>query len=258
MTTLLVQRPGAGPERIPLSAAMRAGGSLADDVLLPGCPPGAVTLLPCAAGVVVEAVAAGVRVAGHPLAPGARRLLRPGERAELHGAALAIESPAADAPTRAHGAELLRAAAAGHAPVSGAHLVFLSGPSAGLRVPLRTEQTLGRSRRADVVLPDPRASRVHARVRIGPGGATVEDLRSKNGLRVNGVRVDRGAIPIRAGDELLLGDTRVAVELGEAEVAGAVARPGAGPPGARPGRRGRAATAMLLALSAAALALAAS
>jgi hypothetical protein len=254
VTTLLVHGPGAEPEAHPLAGAARAGGSLADDLHLPGCPPGALRLVPCATGVVVEAVAAGVRVAGHPVAPGARRLLRPGERAELHGAALALPLPPPDASTRAAAVALLRAAADGHAPSGGPALVVLSGPSAGLRVPLRGDQVLGRGRRADVVLPDPRASRLHARLRVGAGGATVEDLRSKNGLRVNGVRVDRRPQPLRSGDAVTLGETDLAIELASGP------DPPPAPSSARRGRRtrrGHALAAALLAFSAAALALAA-
>jgi hypothetical protein len=254
VTTLLVHRPGAAPEARPITAAARAGGSLADDIHLPACPPGAMRLLPCAAGVVVEAVAAGVRVAGHPVAPGARRLLRPGEQAELHGAAIALPLPPADVPTRAAAAALLRAAADGRPPGAGPALVVLSGPSAGLRLPLAGDQVLGRGRRADVVLPDLRASRLHARVRVGPGGVTVEDLRSKNGLRVNGVRVERLPVTLRAGDAVTLGETDLAVEAG----LGPEPPPAAPAPSSRRGkRRGHALAAALLALSAAALALAA-
>lgn len=252
-------RPGGAasakgaPVRLELGAPLSAGGSHADGLHLPGCPPAAVRLLPCAAGVVVEAVAAGIRAAGHPLHPGGRRLLRGGERAELHGATLEVAGAAPREETRMAAAELLRAAAAGEAPPAGLHLVVLSGPAAGTRHPLDADQTIGRGRRATIVLPDPAASRVHARVRVGPDGARVEDLRSKNGVRVNGVRIEPRPFPVRPGDELVVGDTALAVADGVPDRS-----PDAPEPGARRSSRApHVVAAGLLALSAAALALAA-
>jgi hypothetical protein len=253
--TLLVHLPGAAPARRDLAAPAVAGGSHADGLHLPGCPAAALRLLPCAAGVVVEAGAAGVRAAGHALHPGARRLLRPGERAELHGVALELVAPPPAEETRAAAAALLRDAAAGDAPPAGLHLVVLSGPAAGARHALGPEQTLGRGRAATIVLPDPTASRLHARLTLGPDGARVADLGSKNGVRVNGGRIDRRPFPVRPGDELVVGETALALADGTPEPS---APPGG--IGEAPARRRlpmRVVAAALLALSAAALALAA-
>jgi hypothetical protein len=213
------------------------------------------------AGVVVEAGAPGIRVAGHAVAPGNRRLLRPGERAEFHGAALALERPPPpDGATRAAAASLLRDAAAGAAAIAGPRLVVLNGPAAGERHPLAAEQTVGRGRAAGIRIADPHASRVHARLRVGPGGTTIEDLRSKNGVRVNGVRVERRPFPLSPGDEVSIGDTLLALE--EPVPASPEAPGTASGPGGRSRRRGtpaaHAAAAALLALSAVALAFAAS
>jgi hypothetical protein len=254
---LLVFLPGGEPPvRRDLSKRLAAGGSRADDVFLPGCPAGALRLVPCPAGAVVEAVASGVRVGGHAVHAGARRLLRAGERAELHGAALALDRrPAATEQTRIAAAALLRNAAAGSPPSLGLHLVVLTGAAAGTRHALGPEQTIGRGRAATIVLPDPSASRVHARLRLGPDGARIEDLRSKNGVRVNGVRSERRTFPLRSGDELVVGETALA--LAEEEDAEGVESP---PPAPGPGRRrvpARLVAAALLAVSAAALALAA-
>jgi hypothetical protein len=249
---LILHLPGAGsPSQVALDEPVTAGGSRADDVHLPGCPPAALRLLPCGAGAVVEAGAAGVRVGGHAVPAGARRLLRPGERADLRGASLALASPAAPVEaTRVAAAALLRDGGAG-AAAAGLHLVVLTGPAAGARTALGGEQTVGRGRAASIVLPDPAASRVHARLRVGTDGATVEDLGSKNGVRVNGVRIDRRPFPVRVGDELVVGDTALALADGaEAPVAAA-------PAGVRRRFPARLVAAALLALSAAALALAA-
>jgi hypothetical protein len=251
---LRLHLPGGGPPtEHELARPVTAGGSRADDLRLPGCPAAALRLVPSPAGVVVEAIAAGVRVGGHVVHAGARRLLRAGERAELRGAVLVLVRPpapaASDDPTRVAAAALIRGAASGDVAPPGLHLVVLTGPAAGARRALAGDTTVGRGRAASVVLPDPAASRVHARLRTGPEGATVEDLGSKNGVRVNGVRVDRRPFPVRAGDELVVGETALALADGEA-----------GDDSPAPARRrvpARLVAAALLALSAAALALAA-
>ena len=114
--------------------------------------------------------------------------------------------------TRAAAAAMLRAAAEGGAVVAGPHLVVVAGSSAGERIALLPVQTLGRGAGADVRVADPCASRVHARVRLDGAGATVEDLRSKNGVRVNGARVRRGRRRLVPGDEIALGATVLAFE----------------------------------------------
>lgn len=256
---LSVLLPGAAPERRALASPTAAGGSRADGVFLPGVAPAAVRLVPVAAGVVIEAGAVGIRVAGHALAPGARRLLRRGERAEVQGAALALEGDtSADGETRVAAAALLRHAAAGDVPIAGACLVVLTGPAAGERHPLGADETLGRGRAASIRISDPQASRAHARVRLGPEGVTVEDLRSKNGTRLNGVPLDRGPRSLRHGDEIGVGETVLALE----DPFPAAPRPavaaGPPPPSPRPRFPAHLAAAALLALSAAALALAGS
>jgi ribosome-associated protein YbcJ (S4-like RNA binding protein) len=253
MLALLVRLAGAAPTRRELPGPLVAGGSRADDVHLPGCPAAALRLVPCPAGVVVEAATTGIRAAGRPVAPGGRRLLRAGDAVALQGAALEVVAAPAPEETRAAAAALVRDAAAGAAAPAGLHLVVLTGPSAGARHPLRAVLTLGRGGAASIVLPDPAASRVHARLTLGTGGARIEDLRSKNGVRVNGVRIDRRPVHVRAGDELTIGETLVA--LAEGAPCGAATRAGSAP---RPrGRRAPLAIAALLAVSAAALALAA-
>jgi pSer/pThr/pTyr-binding forkhead associated (FHA) protein len=166
----------------------------------------------------------------------------------------------ADPPggTRAAAGALLRIAAEGGEPVAGPHLIVLSGPAAGERLALGDEQTLGRGAGADVRIPDPLASRLHARVRIGADRATVEDLGSKNGLEVNGRRF-RGARTLVPGDEIALGGTTLAF----ADPVARAARPAprataARTAGGTPGLRGPwLGAAVLLLLCAFALALAA-
>lgn len=254
---ITISRRGADPERRVVEAALSVGGSRADGLVVPGLAPGALRLVPAASGLVVEASAPGLRVGGHPVAAGACRLLRPGERAEIRDATIALgrDAPAADAGTRCAAAALLRDAAAGVFP-AGARLVVLTGASAGATHTLRPEQTVGRGRDAAIRLADARASRVHARLRVDARGASIEDLGSKNGVRVNGVRIEpRRPSPLGVGDEIVIGDTSLALEETWDSAPDA---PGGAPRRDRPSRVAlRLTTAALLAL-AAALALAAS
>ncbi|HET8540145.1 MAG TPA: FHA domain-containing protein [Anaeromyxobacter sp.] len=250
---LAVQAPGAEPVFHALAGPATAGGSRADGLLLPGATPAALRLVPAAAGVVVEPGAAGVRVAGHAVHPGARRLLRPGERAEVAGVALALApAPAAAEATRAAASPVLRGEVAGDGPA----VVVLTGPRAGERHPVGVALTVGRGRAAALRIPDPLASRVHLALRTAPDGVIVEDLGSKNGVRVNGVEVDRRASRVRAGDEIALGETLLGLD---DPWAGGAAPDRRAPAPAGRGRRARAralAAALLLAISAAALAAA--
>lgn len=253
---LTILRTGAEPEQCTLSSAATAGGSLADLISVPGAPAGALRLHPCVAGVVVEACATGVRAVCRPLHPGARRLLRPGEEIELAGARIRLAPDPVPDATRAAAAALVRAAAASAAaPIAVPKLVVLTGPDAGACHPLGTEQILGRGRAAAIRIADPQASRRHARLCLGTNGASIEDLGSKNRLRVNGVAIERRPCALRHGDEITLGDTSLALVLDTHAAPPAAASDGPAPRLARlPGRH--AAAAALLGLCAAALALA--
>ena len=73
-----------------------------------------------------------------------------------------------------------------------------------------TSLTIGRSADNDLVLPDSRVSRHHARL-VGRRGTLVyADLGSTNGSRVNGVAV--GEFVLGAGDRIEVGDTVIVVE----------------------------------------------
>ena len=66
------------------------------------------------------------------------------------------------------------------------------------------DNVVGREADADVCLDAATISRHHARIAIGGGGATIDDLGSKNGTWVNGVRVTT-VVSIEDGDEIRLG-----------------------------------------------------
>lgn len=70
-----------------------------------------------------------------------------------------------------------------------------------LRLPTTT---IGRDQECDVTLDDPLVSRRHARVHLSLAGAAVEDLHSRNGVRVNGALVD-GRRELAPGDRVRVG-----------------------------------------------------
>jgi hypothetical protein len=69
---------------------------------------------------------------------------------------------------------------------------------------------IGRSEESEIVLVDPSVSRAHAVVEVRGGEPVLRDVGSTNGTFVNGRRVR--SQPLRDGDELLFGDTRMRFE----------------------------------------------
>jgi pSer/pThr/pTyr-binding forkhead associated (FHA) protein len=79
-------------------------------------------------------------------------------------------------------------------------------------VPLdRDEITIGRREDNVVHLPERNVSRLHARLLRRNGEVLLEDLRSANGTRVNGVRILEGTVPLHSGDVVGIGDYGVAL-----------------------------------------------
>jgi hypothetical protein len=70
---------------------------------------------------------------------------------------------------------------------------------------------IGRSEESEILLVDPSVSRTHAVVEVESGKPVVRDLGSTNGTFLNGRRIETH--PLRDGDELLFGNTRMRVEL---------------------------------------------
>lgn len=64
---------------------------------------------------------------------------------------------------------------------------------------------LGRGMKNDVVLPDPYASNRHAVIHLRNGQYWLEDLDSRNGTFLNGVRLTRPAV-LAHGDQIRIGD----------------------------------------------------
>jgi pSer/pThr/pTyr-binding forkhead associated (FHA) protein len=70
--------------------------------------------------------------------------------------------------------------------------------------------TVGRQSSCEVVLQDSRVSRVHARIIIGAQSAAIEDLRSSNGVKVNGKPIS-GLQRLAAGDTIEIGSQIIEV-----------------------------------------------
>jgi hypothetical protein len=85
------------------------------------------------------------------------------------------------------------------------------------------ELLIGRSPGCDIWVDEPLISRVHALLTIEPGQVSIEDLRSRNGVQVNGRLVLRTAI-LREGDCVSLSSARLVFTQGQ-EHASSLDRP---------------------------------
>ena len=94
-----------------------------------------------------------------------------------------------------------------------------------LPLPARGDVIVGRGSSADVRIEDPRASRRHARLRLGDE-LLVEDLGSANGTRVRGRKLGAGQVPLGAaiapGEAIKIGALVLMVQPSQAPRAGRV------------------------------------
>jgi predicted component of type VI protein secretion system len=90
-------------------------------------------------------------------------------------------------------------------------IVVVSGPLEGRRIEVEGDLTIGREG-ADLDLDDPEVSRRHALLRVVGEGLELEDLGSRNGTRVNGMRID-SAVPLENDAVIRVGQTRMRVEV---------------------------------------------
>lgn len=94
------------------------------------------------------------------------------------------------------------------APLAGG--VRLLTPDGSVDLEAEAIVTIGRDATCDVVLHDPLSSRRHARLVTAQGAVTLENLKSTNGVYLNGARVERDA-RLHAGDHILVGTTELSV-----------------------------------------------
>jgi pSer/pThr/pTyr-binding forkhead associated (FHA) protein len=79
---------------------------------------------------------------------------------------------------------------------------------------VQDEITIGRGEDNTVCLNERNVSRKHARLRQSNGGIHVEDLKSYNGVRVNGKRIEQDAV-IHEGDKVTVGDFVLEVKVAD-------------------------------------------
>jgi pSer/pThr/pTyr-binding forkhead associated (FHA) protein len=91
-------------------------------------------------------------------------------------------------------------------PSERAYLIVDSGGDRTrvVELPDGGEVTFGRSRGATLVIDHEKVSRLHARITRRGAHVAVEDLGSRNGTRVNGVRLEAPA-RLAGGDEIAVG-----------------------------------------------------
>lgn len=82
-----------------------------------------------------------------------------------------------------------------------------------VELPLGEPLILGRSQQCGLTLPDGRASRSHARLYWEAGELYVQDLSSRNGTLVNGVKLEKEASRLNAGDRIRIGSHEFLVAL---------------------------------------------
>lgn len=86
-------------------------------------------------------------------------------------------------------------------------MLVLLDPERPIKYPLFKEtMTIGRAESCDIQLVNDFLSRVHARIVSAPNGVAIEDVESRNGIRVNEKDVKRQAL--RNGDIIELGPMR--------------------------------------------------
>src|ERR1700680_696352 len=87
-------------------------------------------------------------------------------------------------------------------------LRFVAGKDQGREFPLPPDLTIviGRVNDADLLLLDEKISRKHAKISTHGGRITIEDLASRNGTFVNGVRIT-GAVELQEGDQIVVGSS---------------------------------------------------
>ena len=99
----------------------------------------------------------------------------------------------------------------------GAMLVVKQGMPDTSVIPLdQPACLLGKSPTADIVIDNPYVSRRHSQIVQTGDSFQIEDLGSKNGTFVNGVRLQRGALKLNSGDRIELARERVVLRFQEA------------------------------------------
>ncbi len=96
----------------------------------------------------------------------------------------------------------------GMAPAAAAYLMFVDGPRAGQRLPLRSGFMIGKAPTCDLVIEDGYTSTHHAQVAMDATGKwSLYDMGSTNGTFINGVRVTQAVL--EQGISIKIGSTEL-------------------------------------------------
>jgi pSer/pThr/pTyr-binding forkhead associated (FHA) protein len=156
----------------------------------------------------------GTQVNGKPLPKGEKRLLRNGDviviaQFDIRFDKVAdlphdVESQKTSFVARNMVKDVMRGLSGGEER----YLRVMNGPREGERLEINDAQefVIGRDESADVIFRDDLISRRHVKVRRDWSGTHVEDLGSRNGIKVNRKRTSRKLL--RDGDELEVGGVR--------------------------------------------------
>ncbi|WNG45674.1 FHA domain-containing protein [Archangium minus] len=156
----------------------------------------------------------GTQVNGKPLPKGEKRLLRNGDMIVIAQFDIRFDK-VADLPhdvesqkTSFVARNMVKDVMRGLSGSEERYLRVMNGPREGERLEINDAQefVIGRDESADVVFQDDLISRRHVKVRRDWSGTHVEDLGSRNGIKINRKRVSRKML--RDGDELEVGGVR--------------------------------------------------
>lgn len=78
-------------------------------------------------------------------------------------------------------------------------LIALTGPLNGERWVVQKDTLIGRGEDCDIVIPDRKISRHHAKISVSKSGVLLEDLKSKNGTHHNGDQI-ADPVALQEGD----------------------------------------------------------
>lgn len=157
----------------------------------------------------------GTHINGDRLPQGERRLLRNGDviaiaQFDVTFDRVAEVAPDVEGKTPAFARRAIKDVMRGLGAHENAYLRVMNGPREGQHIELNEgqEYVFGRDEAsADVVLQDDLVSRRHAKVRRDWAGVTLEDLQSRNGVKVNHQRITR--TKLRDRDEISIGGVRL-------------------------------------------------
>ena len=92
------------------------------------------------------------------------------------------------------------------------HIRYISKLGIPKDIEITSEPLLiGRSREADIPLLDDKVSRTHCGIRLSEGHFYIKDLNSRNGVFLNGRRIEDTA-EVKAGDRIQIGSTSFILE----------------------------------------------